>query len=217
MSSSDLRHQVDARDDRASNPPLDPAVERLTDRRRELLARLLDADRPLRARTLAARLAADGPADSLAAVDDDAVDTVAVEIEHRDLPALEAVDLIAREGPDGAVATTDHPLYGDADFRRFLRADADLDGVVDCLADGIRRRIVAVLDDRGTWLDRDDLAAAVAGAETASPDELRATLHHVHLPTLDVHGFLEYDADTGVVAPAEPAVDDEWVAFLTGE
>lgn len=215
MSSSDLRPWVDARDDRASTPPLTSILERLTDRRREVLALLLDADRPLRARTLAARLAADGPAESLAAVDDAALDAVVVDLEHRHLPALEAVDLVAREAPDGAVATTDHPLYGDADFRRFLRADADLDGVVDCLADETRRRVVAVLDDRDGWLDREDLAEAAAESLTTSPDELRATLHHVHLPKLDAQGFLEYDAEAGIVTPAEPAVDDQWVAFLT--
>lgn len=217
MSSSDLRPGVDARDARASNPPSPAVLERLTDRRRDLLVVLLDADRPLRARTLAARLAADAPADSLEDVADDAVDAVAVDLEHRHLPALEAVDLVVREGPDGAVATTDHSLYGDADFRRFLRADADLDGVVDCLANEVRRRVVAELDARDTWLDREDLAESVAGSASSSPDELAATLHHVHLPTLDAQGFLEYDVDTGVVVPSEPAVDDEWVAFLTGE
>lgn len=206
MRSSDLRHRVGARDDRDSNPKLPSVLERLTDRRRAVLARLLEADRVLRRRTLAARLvAADGPSDPLEAVDDGAVDAVAVELEHRHLPALEAVGLVAREGPDGAVATTDHPLYADADFRRFLRADAALDGVVDCLTDAVRRRVLDVLDDRDGWVDREGLAAAVAAGSPTSADELRAVLHHVHLPKLDAHGFLEYDVDDGVVAPSTPA------------
>lgn len=221
MSSSDLRGGVDESGDRVRGQRRATVLGRLTDRRRAVLDRLLAADRAVRPRTLAARVAAaegdaDGDAASVAGVADETVDAVAVELEHRHLPVLESVDLVERTGADGAVAPTDHPLYEDADFRRFVRADADLDGAVECLTDGTRRRVLAALAAGDGRAERRGLAETVAGSATSPADELRATLHHVHLPKLDAHGFVDYDVERGVVERTPPPVDDEWVDLLTG-
>lgn len=216
MSSSDQSRWVDAQDDGDSRQPRTAVLQRLTGRRRDLLARLLDGDGAHRERSLAAALAAEGTDDSPETVGDAAVDRALGELRQLHLPALEAVDLIERDHEAATVAATAHPLYDDPRFRRFLAADADLDGLVDVLADDHRRRVVAVLDDREDPIARADLAVDAAVSLSVSPDELRVTLHHVHLPKLETQGFLEYDTDDGVAAPTRPDVEEWLLAFLTG-
>lgn len=213
MSSRDLCQRVAIPDDLASNPPLTPILERLTDRRRAILACLLD-DAPLRVPTLAERLAADDAAAS--APDPEAVDRVAANLHHVHLPALEAVGLIDRDRAAGTVAPSDHLLYDDPDFRRFLAADDGLDDLVECLADDCRRAVLKVLDEREEPITRDDLARAAAPPLSARAEELRVDLHHVHLPKLDAMGLLEYDASTTIVEPAGAGTTVELLERLTG-
>lgn len=213
MSSRDLCQRVAIPDDLASNPPLTPILERLTDRRRAILACLLD-DAPLRVPTLAERLAADDAAAS--APDPEAVDRVAANLHHVHLPALEAVGLIDRDRAAGTVAPSDHLLYDDPDFRRFLAADDGLDDLVECLADDCRRAVLKVLDEREEPITRDDLARAAAPPLSARAEELRVDLHHVHLPKLDAMGLLEYDASTAIVEQAGAGTTVELLERLTG-
>lgn len=213
MSSRDLCQRVAIPDDLASNPPLTPILERLTDRRRAILACLLD-DAPLRVPTLAERLAADDAAAS--APDPEAVDRVAANLHHVHLPALEAVGLIDRDRAAGTVAPSDHLLYDDPDFRSFLAADDGLDDLVECLADDCRRAVLKVLDEREEPITRDDLARAAAPPLSARAEELRVDLHHVHLPKLDAMGLLEYDASTAIVEPAGAGTTVELLERLTG-
>lgn len=213
MSSRDLCQRVAIPDDLASNPPLTPILERLTDRRRAILACLLD-DAPLRVPTLAERLAADDAAAS--APDPEAVDRVAANLHHVHLPALEAVGLIDRDRAAGTVAPSDHLLYDDPDFRGFLAADDGLDDLVECLADDCRRAVLKVLDEREEPITRDDLARAAAPPLSARAEELRVDLHHVHLPKLDAMGLLEYDASTAIVEPAGAGTTVELLERLTG-
>ena len=213
MSSSDLYQGVAIPDDLAANPPLTPVLERLTDRRRAILARLLDDD-AVRVPTLAERLAA---ADADAPTPDpDAVDRVAADLYHVHVPVLESVGLLERDRAAGTVATSDHPLYDDPDFRRFLESDAELEDLVDCLANECRRAVLEVLDDRAEPISRDDLARAAAPPLSTRAEELRVDLHHVHLPKLDAMGLLEYDAATAVVEPAPAGSTVEVIKQLTG-
>lgn len=216
MSSSDQSRCVDAQDDSDSRQPRSAVLQRLTGRRRDVLARLLDGDGARRERHLAAGLAAEGTDDSLEALAEAAVDRELRILRQIHLPVLEAVDLIERDRGAGTVAATAHPLYDDPRFRRFLSADADLDGLVDALADDYRRRVLAVLDDRDDPVSRADLAVDAAAALSVTAEQLRVALHHVHLPKLEAQGLLEYDTDDGVVAPARPDVDEWLLAFLTG-
>lgn len=71
------------------------------------------------------------------------------------------------------------------------------DEAIRVLASDTRRATVRVLQDDPTR-SLDDLAAAVAGDDRASPDSsdrLRTRLHHCHLPKLDTAGVLRYDTD----------------------
>lgn len=213
MSSRDLCQRVAIPDDLAANPPLTPILERLTDRRRGILAVLLD-DAPLRVPTLAERLAA-ADADT-PTPDPDAVDRVAADLHHVHLPALEAVGLIDRDRAAGTVSPSDHRLYDDPDFRRFLEADDGLDDLVECLADDCRRTVLEVLDEREEPITRDDLARAAAAPLSRRAEELRVDLHHVHLPRLDAMGLLEYDASTAVVEPTAAGTTVELLDRLTG-
>ena len=205
MSSSDRRRPVDAADP-AGNAELTPVLGRLTGRRRRLLS-VLAADAPLGERALAARLAA-AEADE-ADVDPETVASVRTELRQVHLPVLADLGLLERA--DGRVDVADHPLYDDRRFHRLLEADADVDGLLECLADERRRRVLAALLDREEPVAREDLAGAVADESTA---DCRTALHHRHLPKLDTHGLVEYDAGTGRVVPTLSATDAEWVERL---
>lgn len=66
------------------------------------------------------------------------------------------------------------------------------------LANERRRAVLATLDDRAASVDLDDLAAQVATQEgdEADTDQIKITLHHVHLPKLADAGVIEYDPET---------------------
>lgn len=83
-----------------------------------------------------------------------------------------------------------------------------------------RRRIVlACLSDDGGSVSFDALVEAVAERErhrngTVDTENVAASLHHVHLPTLDAAGFVDYDREANHVELAsvpdgiEAEVDD---------
>lgn len=202
MSSSDHRRPADVTEGLVPNEGLTAVLNRLTARRRRVLAHLLEAG-PLTERELAARLAADGRPRR---TEDEAVDAARARLRQVDLPALEDVGLLERT--DGRVDGGD--ALADARVRRLVEADADLEGLLECLADAIRRRLVATLADRNGPVARDDLAAELAGDGA----DLRAELHHRHLPKLDAHGLVEYDRESGRVRPTVSARDAEWVDLV---
>jgi len=74
-----------------------------------------------------------------------------------------------------------------------------------------RRRVIGVLRDRGTPIDLEELATAVAGrrsgAGAVDADGLSVSLHHVHLPMLDDAGFVDYDPETQEVDVHRDAID----------
>ena len=201
MSSSDHRRPGGGAEMLLPNERLTPVLERLTDRRRRALACLLE-DGPLPERELAARLAADGTARRPEAA---AVEAALGRLRQVDLPALADVDLIERT--ERRVRAGE--ALQDRRVRKLVEADADLEALVDCLADATRRRVLATLADRDDPVGRDDLAAALAG--DGDEEGLRTALHHRHLPKLDAAGLLAYDAGSGRLVPAVSARDAEWV------
>lgn len=72
------------------------------------------------------------------------------------------------------------------------------------LADFRRRHVLDVLEDADEPCGLDGLATAIEAREvrTADADDVRITLHHVHLPMLDDAGLVEYDPATGTVESA---------------
>jgi hypothetical protein len=204
---------MDCVDESAVNAELTPVLDRLTDRRRRVLA-LLSAEAPLAERDLAARVAArEAPAAVPGDADAETVESVRVELRQVDLPVL--ADLALVERTDACLDVCDHPVYEDNRFQRLLDAEADLEELVDCLADERRRRVLALLVDRQAPVAREDLAADLAPDATAL-DDCRVELHHRHLPKLDARSLLKYDPDTGRVDPTLSGNDAEWVERLTG-
>lgn len=87
-----------------------------------------------------------------------------------------------------------------------------LDAVFDALADPHRRHVCRHISDTDeTEVSLDELAVNVgrkarSGHDACAPDvdsrdDLKAHLHHVHLPKLDVAGIVEYDAGNHLVEP----------------
>lgn len=66
-----------------------------------------------------------------------------------------------------------------------------------------RQHVAGALADAGDGIERlDDVVDAVGERfDDTDEDELRAALHHVHLPKLDDAGLVDYDPDGHVVEP----------------
>lgn len=86
------------------------------------------------------------------------------------------------------------------------------DTVLDLCGNQYRRIVLAVLMDEQRSVTLRDLTtkifeldhqAAVADACAEVLTEIRAVLHHVHIPKLESVGVVEYDPDRRVVAPTE--------------
>lgn len=198
--------------------PLPAIMYRLTRRRRLVLELLLDAASPVRERELSKRVAASEAGSPPSSIDDGTADAVHVDLQQVDLPALEDVDLVDRTG--GAVTTSDHPVFDEHWFQRLVRADADLDTLVECLASERRLAVLDALGDEA--ITRSELAERVAANESssASAEDVEISLHHGHLPKLEDTGLLER-REPG--ADAEPTfhrtcstVEEAWLQFLAG-
>lgn len=174
---------------------------------RTALATLRRHSEPVAVEDLAAALAANDETDLTAERD------VLIDLTHSVLPKLEAAGLVERS--ESGVAVADHPALSDPAIRRLL--DDGADGVLDALSDERRRITVSVLRSRSSPIDRRDLAAAVAARErhlstSDVPEEavssVLASLHHVHLPTLENAGLIRIDDERRRIAyDGHPALD----------
>lgn len=82
--------------------------------------------------------------------------------------------------------------------------DASLDELFDLLRDDRRRTVLSVLDGRDSPIDVSTLARAVADSRHDDPsdeaiEDVRVTLHHVHLPKLAAASLVDYDRDARTV------------------
>lgn len=86
----------------------------------------------------------------------------------------------------------------DADAER-LPGDA-----LEAMASTRRQHVAGALADAGDEIESlDDLVDAVGERFDDDEDELRAALHHVHLPKLDEAGLVDYDPDGHAVDPED--------------
>ncbi|WP_248515264.1 DUF7344 domain-containing protein [Salinarchaeum laminariae] len=76
------------------------------------------------------------------------------------------------------------------------------------LMDERRRTVLSVLAGYRTAVDLSTVATEVAhredgcdASDATSVDRIRVTLHHMHLPKLESHGIVEYDATTNRIQP----------------
>lgn len=182
------------------------------DRRREILAVLIDRSGPVSERELARELTT---------AESDDVQTAHTSLRHVHLPTLEAIPLVHWDRDEQRVRTTDHPAFDDEAIRRIVRTDADVDGLLDALADERRRLVLAVLYTYGGPVDRETVAEKVSELERddfapdASDDaaDVRTSLHHVHLPKLQSAGLVTATYDETVEYVDHPDVDESWFTF----
>lgn len=169
-------------------------------RRRDLLAVLLDRVSPVAERELAITLAADERDKSIIEVTEAEARSTLVALCHVHLPALEGANLVDWDREEGTATTTEHPALRDPDLRRIVETDAEgWDAVVASLADPRRRAVLSVLADRDTPLSRAELAREVLARDPdLDEEEVRVSLHHVHLPKLADAGVITYDASARV-------------------
>lgn len=201
--------------------PIPSIMYRLTRRRRLVLEILLDARSPIQEPELATRVAAREAGSLPSSIDDETRETVTVELAQVDLPALEDVSLLERAGADGAVTTSDHPVFDEHWFQRLVRADAELDALVECLASERRLDVLEALGD--SPMPRDELAERVAASEPASSvADVRISLRHGHLPKLEATGLIERIAADGDENPDGPlirrtcsTVEEAWLQYLS--
>lgn len=198
----------------AERLPKPSAFDVLSDaRRRRVLRQLLEHDAPVSTPTLAAEVArADEAADRSELV---------TELRHVHLPALESAGLV-RWGPDTShVQRAEHPAYEDDTVRRVLETDADVDDLLDALADDRRRLVLAVCYTYGGPVDRATVAQKVAEleadeepGEAVVTSDLRVSLQHVHLPKLEDAGLLRRDEEEETLQYlGHPDVAERWYAL----
>lgn len=216
MSSSESLPPKLSGDTMGAESPLPEIMYRLTRRRRLLLEILLEASTPVGERELATRVAAWEAGSPPSAIDDETSERVLVEIQQVDLPALEDVDLVERAGR--GVTTSDHAVFEEHWFQRLVRADEELDALVECLASERRLTVLEELGDAA--LTRTELAERVAANESASSvEDVRISLRHGHLPKLEETGLIDR-RESGV--DAEPTfrrtcstIEEAWLQYLS--
>ena len=137
-----------------------------------------------------------------------------ISLAHDVLPALEDCELVERT--DAGVVAADRPLLSDPAVRRLLDSDDEaVDRIFRALSSTRRRHVLSILERRDAGLELSALAEAVvererelAGADASTVDEVRTSLHHVHLPALDAAGLVETVGDSGrVTYVGHPALD----------
>ena len=76
-----------------------------------------------------------------------------------------------------------------------------LDALLWALSDHRRRKLLRTLrrQPEREWPLDDVIASLAEPAGTESRQQLHVLLRHVHLPKLDEHGLVDYDAGRGVV------------------
>lgn len=80
-----------------------------------------------------------------------------------------------------------------------VRTDSpSLDVPLDALSDSYRRRILTAVSDHDPR-DKNEFVPADFATDDEDLEELRAILHHAHLPKLTEYGYIERAPDTGTI------------------
>lgn len=96
--------------------------------------------------------------------------------------------------------------------------DADVSAAFDLLSNARRRGVLYAVSRDGSATVA-ELAERIAAWQDGhhSPEEVRTSLVHAHLPKLADAGVVDYDHDQGVVEPTEDADDLEPYLEKTAE
>ncbi|MFB6130573.1 MAG: hypothetical protein ABEJ28_07110 [Salinigranum sp.] len=149
--------------------------------------------------------------------------TVLTTLVHVHLPKLEDAGLV-RCGPDDEIGLPEDSLVRSQGFGDLLEAAAAFESDVSLFADRRRRELLAELIDRGEPMGVEELALVLRANASGTPeeadagcvagaDEVRVSLHHVHLPKLDAAGVVDYDHERGTVTyRGLPSFYESWLA-----
>lgn len=78
----------------------------------------------------------------------------------------------------------------DADGRTTLRTTFEV------LSNPLRRRVLTRINEPG---DRAEVTLEAFAEPSEDRARIRSTLHHLHLPKLEQHGFVDWDRETGTI------------------
>ncbi|WP_132057491.1 DUF7344 domain-containing protein [Halorussus amylolyticus] len=115
-------------------------------------------------------------------------------------------------GGDGTAADEAVTLADD-----YSMTATELDALFECLASRQRRLVLTHLVETDDGIATfSNLIRHVLGEGTRDEDRerLAVRLHHVHLPKLDDHGFVEYDARSETVRYRGGPAVTEWIRSI---
>lgn len=149
-------------------------------------------------------------------------DSVHVALVHTHLKKLVVGGLVEWDETANAVTTTAHPAFRDDRFQSLLTGDAaEWDAVLRALQCERRRIAVGVLAETER-VDREGLARRVAAREAGVDppavserrvDDVRVSLHHVHLPILEEAGLI--DDEDPVKYVGHPDLNPAWLTVAS--
>ena len=131
---------------------------------------------------------------------------VHTELRHIHLPKLVDTGLVRWDKSAETVTVVEHPLIDSPHFQQLIqREDEGWGEVLACLTDERRRTALELLQSGSNSMTRDGLAREIAVREvdgepsTEVLREVRAELHHQHLPKLGQAGLVDYTTPDEVV------------------
>ncbi|SEH16535.1 hypothetical protein SAMN04487967_2690 [Natronorubrum sediminis] len=128
---------------------------------------------------------------------------------HNHLPRLADYGIVEWDTESGVELVDDSPLYP-ADLSRLLEYCRQENGedLLEAIVHPVRLEIVSLLTEHEQPATLEYIASTLAAHDVGSTDPLQVKrmLHHVHLPTLEAVGLLEFDHDTGVVTQQDQHV-----------
>ncbi len=188
-------------------------------RRRLVLATLAEEGSAVSVPELATHVAAGVRDASFVGVDGDERQHERVGLVHRELPKLEAADLVEWDRDAGVVSASDYPALAESGLSRVVESPGDdWDAVLESLAHDRRRVVLSVLVDHGSAIGRRNLARRTAAREQSVPadsvspddvDDVAASLHHVHLPKLREADLLVDDDQDTIRYAGHPSLDED--------
>lgn len=202
-------------------------------RRRVILSKLEEGQRPISERDLATQIAACEQEKPLVDVTNEEQQEIQISLYHWHLPKLEDLGMIERDLDDRTVvAKTSLDLEStgllDMEDSHNRARSGTVDTLFGVLANNRRRIILSVLKNRreshsnqSSFLTVEELAEAVAEREherstSECTDEditrIVLSLQHCHLPKLADMGLIVYDRDQAIVTyEGPPTLRDDWV------
>lgn len=206
-------------------PRRDPALSVLSrKRRRTILGLLADRPDPIPQTGLSVQIAVRESDQSVEAVASEEIERIERELYHRDLPALESVELVEWNRGAEIISRTDHPLYRDPQFGSLVGDDAEFwDDLLPHIADTRRQRLLGILSNADERVPVDTVATKLLVREVTADedkvvstdgfDALRSDLYHVHLPKLDDCGLVEWNRGNETVEYCgHPKLDPDWLS-----